>query len=118
MRTFFTFANGLIGCVFLLMPSFAMAQTTGPATTATCAVLDDTCASVDSTFSPSLVKLTKASGWRTVKCVGTTANIPTTPATCSHATQGVGCTVIIGNRTLAITRWTESIAGSGSATMT
>jgi len=81
MKTFPIFSIRLIICALwvLMLSPLAMAQTTGPATTATCAALDDTCASVDSTFSPSKIRLTTESGWMTVKCVGTTANIPSTP---------------------------------------
>jgi hypothetical protein len=119
MKAFFVFSTLLAACVScFFMSSFATAQTTGPTTTATCAVLDYTCASVDSAFVPSAISLSIVSGEMLVTCQGTTTNMPSTSTTCDHANQKSGCTVTVGNRIIAITHWTESIMPSGSVTMT
>lgn len=60
----------------------------GVSVTGTCAVLDNTCAALDSSFAPTFVSVRNSGNVVTIVCQGTTSNKPTKTTTCDGEKLG------------------------------
>jgi hypothetical protein len=109
-------------------PASALAQTLpGPAVTANCPVLDQTCSTTDTTFTPTSVKVSVSSGGiMTVTCSGTTTNKPSKAVKCDGEKLGGSsgesptgvlqpCSITLGSGSPVLTDdWQEIISPSGN----
>ena len=126
----------LAGALWLYGSAGALAQTPTPtptptpgeaAVTGTCAVLESDCATADTTFVPTSVKVTTTKNQTTAMCTGTTTVPPTSTTKCDGETLGgtsgesaplQPCTILLGTSSAAIDDWSEVITKSGKVILT
>jgi hypothetical protein len=108
------------------VPALAVVAAPGTAVTGTCAVLDNTCAATDTTFTPTSAKMVSSGGVTTVICSGTTKTKPAKAVKCDGEKLGGAsgedptkalqpCSITLGSGSPALTDdWLEVISPSGN----
>jgi hypothetical protein len=109
-------------------PVPALAQAVpGVAVTGTCGVVDTTCVHPDTSFVPTIVRVSVSAGVTTVDCEGTTINKPAIATACdgeslnrksTEAMPAFPCSIMLGATSVGVDDWHETISTSGSVKLT